>query len=65
MNGMIRGSTLGAMALGGAAGSLLGPRTTFVVSGVLMATISAVLIMRVRRATVTLPSVAEQAVGAP
>jgi MFS family permease len=65
VNGMIRGSTLGAMALGGAAGSLLGPRTTFVVSGVLMATISAMLIMRVRRATVTLPSVAEQAVGAP
>jgi hypothetical protein len=53
------------MALGGAAGSLLGPRTTFVVSGVLMATISAVLIVRVRRATVTLPSLAEQAVGAP
>jgi MFS family permease len=65
VNRMIRGSTLGAMALGGAAGSLLGPRTTFVVSGVMMATISTVLIMRVRRATVTLPSVAEQAVGAP
>jgi hypothetical protein len=31
----------------------------------MMATISAVLIVRVRRATVTPPSLAEQAVGAP
>jgi hypothetical protein len=29
LNGMTRGSTLGAIALGDAAGSLLGPRTTF------------------------------------
>jgi MFS family permease len=33
VNGMIRGSALGAMALGGAAGSLLGPRATFVGAG--------------------------------
>lgn len=51
VNGMVRGSSLGAMALGGAAGTLLGPRPTFVVSGVLMAVIGMLLLVRIHHAT--------------
>jgi MFS family permease len=47
---MTRGSALGAMALGGLAGALLGPRATFVASGVLMALVALVVLVRVRRA---------------
>src|SRR5439155_4051090 len=49
VSAMVRCSSLGAMALGGAAGTLLGPRTTFVVSGTLMAAVAAVVVGRIRR----------------
>lgn len=51
VNAILRSSTLGALVLGGAAGSFLGARETFVGSGALMACVSIVLLMRVRRAT--------------
>ena len=50
VNGMVRGSALGAMALGGAAGAVLGPRGTFVASGVLMAVVGTALLARIRAA---------------
>jgi MFS family permease len=50
VNGMVRGSALGAMALGGAAGSLLGPRATFVSAGALSVVLAILLLVRVRRA---------------
>jgi predicted MFS family arabinose efflux permease len=50
VNGMIRGSALGAMALGGAAGTLLGPRATFVGAGALSVVVAILLLVRVRRA---------------
>jgi hypothetical protein len=53
---MARGSSLGAMALGGAAGAVLGARPTFVVSGALASAVSTALLVRVRR---------ELAVGEP
>jgi predicted MFS family arabinose efflux permease len=50
VNAMARASALGAMALGGAAGTLLGPRATFVAAGGLSAVVGAALIVRIRRA---------------
>ena len=50
VNGMIRGSSLGAMALGGALGTALGPRATFVAAGVVMAIVAAALLVRLRPA---------------
>jgi predicted MFS family arabinose efflux permease len=50
VNGMVRGSALGAMALGGAAGTLLGPRATFVGAGALSVVLAMLLLVRVRRA---------------
>jgi predicted MFS family arabinose efflux permease len=50
VNAMIRGSALGALALGGAAGSLLGPRATFVSAGALSVAAATLLLVRVRRA---------------
>jgi predicted MFS family arabinose efflux permease len=50
VNGMVRGSALGAMALGGAAGSLLGPRATFVGAGAVSVALAIVLLVRVRHA---------------
>jgi MFS family permease len=47
---MTRGSALGAMALGGLAGGLLGPRATFVASGVVMALVGLAVLVRIRRA---------------
>lgn len=49
VNAMARASALGAMALGGAAGTLLGPRTTFVAAGALAAVVAAALVVRIRR----------------
>jgi MFS family permease len=49
VNAMARASTLGAMSLGGAAGTLLGPRATFVAAGLLSAVVGAVLVVRIRR----------------
>src|SRR5262245_12839475 len=48
-NAMVRGSSLVAMALGGIAGTLLGPRETFVVAGGLMAVVAVVVLVRVTR----------------
>jgi MFS family permease len=49
VNAMVRGSALGAMAIGGGAGTLLGPRATFVAAGALMGAVAAVLLARIRR----------------
>jgi len=48
VNGMVRGSSLGALVLGGVAGTALGPRETFVASGALMAIFAALLLVRIR-----------------
>lgn len=50
VNAMVRGSALGAMALGAVAGTLLGPRTTFVAAGTLSVVAAAMLLIRVHRA---------------
>jgi MFS family permease len=47
---MTRGSALGAMALGGLAGGLLGARATFVASGLVMALVAFAVLVRIRRA---------------
>ena len=49
VNALARGSALGAMVLGGAAGSWLGPRTTFVAAGVLSMAVGLALLARLRR----------------
>jgi MFS family permease len=49
VNAMIRGSSLVAMVLGGLAGTLLGPRETFVVAGALMAVAAVALLARITR----------------
>jgi MFS family permease/molybdopterin converting factor small subunit len=49
LNALVRGSALGAMALGGAAGAVLGPRATFVAAGALMAIVGAIVLLRIRR----------------
>jgi MFS family permease len=49
VNAMVRGSSLVAMVLGGLAGTLLGPRETFVVAGGLMAVVAVVLLVRITR----------------
>jgi hypothetical protein len=49
VNAMVRGSSLAAMVLGGLAGTLLGPRETFVVSGALMAVVAVALLVRLTR----------------
>ena len=46
VNGMVRGSSLVAMLLGGLGGTLLGPRTTFVAAGALMALVAVALLVR-------------------
>ena len=46
VNGVVRGSSLAAMLLGGLAGSLLGPRETFVVAGSAMALVAVALYVR-------------------
>jgi MFS family permease len=48
VNAMARGSALGAMALGGATGTLLGPRSTFVAAGALGAVVAGALVVRIR-----------------
>lgn len=47
VNAMVRSAEITALAVGGAAGSLLGARLTFVVGGVLMAVIAALLLIRI------------------
>jgi MFS family permease len=49
VNAMVRGSSLVAMVLGGLAGTLLGPRETFVVAGALMAIVAVALLVRLTR----------------
>ena len=49
VNAMARASTLGAMALGGAAGTLLGPRGSFVAAGAVSTVVAVALVLRVRR----------------
>ena len=49
VNGLVRGSSLAAMVLGGLGGTLLGPRTTFVVAGILMAVVAVALLVRLTR----------------
>ena len=49
VNGMVRGSSLAAMVLGGLGGTLLGPRPTFVVAGTLMAVVAVALLVRLTR----------------
>jgi MFS family permease len=49
VNAMARGSALGAMALGGAAGTLLGPRATFVAAGALSTVVAGALVVHIRR----------------
>jgi MFS family permease len=49
VNGMVRGSSLAAMLLGGLGGTLLGPRATFVVAGTLMAVAAVALLVRLTR----------------
>lgn len=50
VNAMVRGSSLGAMALGGAVGTLLGPRVTFTGAGAVSVVVAILLLVRVRRA---------------
>lgn len=49
VNAMARASALGAMTLGGAAGTLLGPRETFVAAGALSTVVASALVVRIRR----------------
>src|SRR5262245_19110483 len=49
LNALVRGSALGAMVLGGAAGTWLGPTTTFVAAGALSLAVGLVLLGRIRR----------------
>jgi MFS family permease len=49
VNAMVRGSALVAMVLGGLAGTLLGPRETFVLAGSLMAVVAVALLVRITR----------------
>src|SRR5579862_2420527 len=48
VNSMVRSAEMCALAVGGAAGSLLGPRATFVAGGALMAALAAALLARLR-----------------
>ncbi|HEX5450397.1 MAG TPA: MFS transporter, partial [Gaiellaceae bacterium] len=48
VNAMVRSSEIVALAIGGAAGSLLGPRATFVAGGTLMAAVAVALLVRIR-----------------
>ena len=49
VNAMVRGSSLVAMVLGGLAGSLLGPRETFVLAGGAMTVVAVALLLRLTR----------------
>jgi MFS family permease len=49
VSALARGSALGAMALGGAAGTVLGPRATFVAAGALSTVVAGALVVRIRR----------------
>jgi MFS family permease len=63
VNAVVRSSSLGALALGGAAGSMLGPRPTFVLAGALMAVAAALVLVRIRSALAD-PALAGSAVAA-
>jgi MFS family permease len=62
VNGAVRGSSVVAMLLGGLAGTLLGPRWTFVIAGAGMAAVAVVLY---RRLTTTPSAVSAQTAAAP
>jgi MFS family permease len=49
VNALARGCALGAMIVGGAAGTWLGPRTTFVAAGAASALVGLALVARIRR----------------
>lgn len=49
VNAMVRGSSLVAMVLGGLAGTLLGPRETFVAAGGLMGAVAVAMLIRITR----------------
>jgi MFS family permease len=49
VNAMARASALGAMTLGGVAGTLLGPREVFVAAGAVSAVVAVALVVRIRR----------------
>jgi MFS family permease len=65
VNALARGSALGAMVLGGAAGSWLGPRETFVAAGTASALVGLALVLRIRRALAGTASSVEAAVARP
>jgi MFS family permease len=54
VNAMVRGSSLGAIVLGGAAGATFGSRETFVAAGTLMALAALFLLVRIRQTTARL-----------
>ena len=56
VNGMVRSSSLVAMLLGGLAGTLLGPRETFVAGGSAMALVALALFLRLRPQLTMTPS---------
>lgn len=49
VSGMVRTASLGALAIGGLAGALVGPRVTFVTAGLLMAAVATALLARAQR----------------
>jgi len=49
VNAMVRGSTLGALVVGGAAATLSGSRETFIAAGMLMVLVAVVLLARIRQ----------------
>jgi MFS family permease len=72
VNAMIRGSSLAAMVAGGLAGTLLGPRATFVAAGALMAVVAVALLVRITRTssagsgrTASVPSAPPPGAGRP
>jgi MFS family permease len=63
LTAMTRGSALCAMALGGLLGALLGPRGSFVASGVVATVVAVIVFARVRRAVAHGSPVAEEVVA--
>jgi MFS family permease len=59
VNAVVRGSSLGALALGGAAGTLFGPRPAFVLAGGLMALAAIAVLVLIR------PAIARAALADP
>ena len=64
VNALARASALGAMVLGGAAGTWVGPRATFVAAGALSMVVGLVLLARLRRVAAALRLSRARPVGA-